>query len=126
VEDGPRSKKPRYLDMHDHIEIEKNKEEVLLSNQWGSFFSHDDTAHNGVIEDCDQCINNILDGFFVCNKTKERKEMNTFGGHLIQKYSTIAIPRIDFITELPVDHKFEPFSASSGGFFPGSPKSLHL
>ena len=82
----------------DHIEIEKNKEEVLLSNQWGSFFSHDDSAETGSTEDCNQCINNIMDGFFVCQETKERREMNTFWGDLIQRHSTIAIPRIDFIT----------------------------
>lgn len=81
----------------DHIEIEKSKEEVLLSNQWGSFFSHDDTLHNGTIKDCDHCVNNVLDGMFICHKTKERREMNTFWGDLIQKYSTIAVPRIDFI-----------------------------
>lgn len=90
--------KSTYFHYQDHIEIEKNKEEVLLSNQWGSFFTHDDTALNGVIKDCGQCINNIMDGFFVCKTTKERREMNTFGGDVIQKYSTIAIPRIDFIT----------------------------
>lgn len=90
--------KSTYFHYQDHIEIEKSKEEVLLSNQWGSFFTHDDTALNGVIKDCDQSINNIMDGFFVCKTTKERREMNTFGGDVIQKYSTIAIPRIDFIT----------------------------
>ena len=79
----------------DHIEIERHKEEVLLSNQWGSFFADAGTAQD---KDCDHCINNVLDGFFVCNKAKERREMNTFWGDVIQKYSTITIPRIDFIT----------------------------
>ena len=82
----------------EHIEIEKNKEEVLLSNQWGSFFSHDDNAETGPSKNCEQCINNVMDGFLVCQKTKERREMNTFWGDLIQRHSTVAIPRIDFIT----------------------------
>ena len=79
----------------DHIEIERHKEEVLLSNQWGSFFADAGTAQE---KDCDHRINSVLDGFFVCNKAKERREMNTFWGDVIQKYSTITIPRIDFIT----------------------------
>lgn len=123
-DDGPKLKKPRHL-IHDHIEIEKSKEEVLLSNQWGSFFWHN-TEQNGDAEDRSHCINNVMDGFFVCEKASKRRQINTFWGELIEKYSTIAIPRIDFITELPLDYQFEPFSSSSGGFFPGSPKSLHL
>lgn len=39
-----------------------------------------------------------MDGVFVCKKEKERREMNTFWGEVIEKFSTIAIPRIDFIT----------------------------
>lgn len=39
-----------------------------------------------------------MDGVFVCEKEKERREMNTFWGEVIEKFSTIAIPRIDFIT----------------------------
>lgn len=125
LEDGPSPKKPaKYL--HDHIEIERHKEEVLLSNQWGSFFTDAGTAQDGPSKDYDHCFNNVLDGFFVCNKAKERREMNTFWGDVIQKYSTITIPRIDFITELPLDHEFQLFSASAGGFYPGSPRSLHL
>lgn len=118
VEDGPRSKKAR-LAMHE-IEIEKNKEEVLLSNQWGSFFVHHKANKNGVINNT--CT---VEGNHICEKKPARSEMNTYWGDLIQKYSTLAIPRIDFITELPLDYTFEPFSASTGGFFPGSPKSLH-
>ena len=70
------------------IEIEKNKEEVLLSKQWGSFFIHPKTTQNGFID-------NPLDE---SEKKTGRKQMNTFLGDVIQKYSTIAIPRIDFIT----------------------------
>lgn len=39
-----------------------------------------------------------MDGVFVCEKEKKRREMNTFWGEVIEKFSTIAIPRIDFIT----------------------------
>jgi len=69
-----------------------------LSNQWGSFFTDAGTAQEGPSKDYDHCFNNVLDGFFVCNKAKERREMNTFWGDVIQKYSTITIPRIDFMT----------------------------
>lgn len=31
-----------------------------------------------------------------------------------------------FVVELPLDHEFQLFSASAGGFYPGSPRSLHL
>ncbi|XP_078356081.1 5'-nucleotidase domain-containing protein 1-like, partial [Oculina patagonica] len=116
VEDGPSSKKARLM-IHE-IEIEKNKEEVLLSKQWGSFFVHHKDTQNGF-------IHNVLDGNYAGGKETGRREMNTFWGDLIQKYSTIAIPRIDFITELQLDYTFKPFSDSKGGFFPGSPKSLH-
>ncbi|XP_074609660.1 5'-nucleotidase domain-containing protein 1-like isoform X1 [Acropora palmata] len=125
LEDGPNIKKPRYL-IHDHVEIEKCKEEVLLSDQWGSFFCHYDREQNGDVTDCGYSNDNIMDGVFFCEKEKERREMNTFWGEVIEKFSTIAIPRIDFITELPLDYAFEPFNSSIGGFYPGSPKSLHL
>ena len=69
-----------------------------MSNQWGSFFTDAGTTQEGPSKDYDHCFNNVLDGFFVCNKAKERREMNTFWGDVIQKYSTITIPRIDFIT----------------------------
>lgn len=69
-----------------------------MSNQWGSFFADAGTAQEGPSKDCDHHFNNVLDGFFVSNKAKERREMNTFWGDVIQKYSTITIPRIDFIT----------------------------
>ena len=69
-----------------------------MSNQWGSFFTDAGTTEDGPCKDYDHCFNNVLDGFFVCNKAKERREMNTFWGDVIQRYSTITIPRIDFIT----------------------------
>lgn len=116
LEDGPNSKKAR-LSVHD-LEIESCKEEVLLSNQWGSFFVHADTCQDKVI-DCKADRDHGLE------KKSGRKEMNTFCGNLIQKYSTFVIPRLDFITELPLDYTFEAFSPSKGGFYPGSPKSLH-
>ncbi|PFX29820.1 5'-nucleotidase domain-containing protein 1 [Stylophora pistillata] len=116
LEDGPNSKKAR-LSVHD-LEIESCKEEVLLSNQWGSFFVHADTCQDKVI-DCKADRDHGLE------KKCGRKEMNTFCGNLIQKYSTFVIPRLDFITELPLDYTFEAFSPSKGGFYPGSPKSLH-
>lgn len=75
------------------IEIEKNKEEVLLSNQWGSFFVHHKANKNGVINNA--CT---VEGNHICEKKPARSEMNTYWGDLIQKYSTLAIPRIDFIT----------------------------
>ncbi len=62
-----------------------------MSKQWGSFFVHHKDTQNGF-------INNVLDGNYAGGKETGRREMNTFWGDLIQKYSTIAIPRIDFIT----------------------------
>ena len=59
-----------------------------MSNQWGSFFTDAQEALALALLKRDP----------VCNKAKERKEMNTFWGDVIQKYSTITIPRIDFIT----------------------------
>lgn len=73
------------------IEIESCKEEVLLSKQWGSFFVHADTCQDKII-DCK------LDGHHDLVKTSGRKQINTFWGDLIQKYSTFVIPRLDFIT----------------------------
>lgn len=69
----------------------------MLSDQWGSFFCHYDREQNGDVTNCGY-FNNIMDGVFICEKAKERREINTFWGELIEKFSTIAIPRIDFIT----------------------------
>ena len=90
-----------------------------MSNQWGSFFTDAGTAQDGPSKDYDHCFNNVLDGFFVCNKAKERREMNTFWGDVIQKYSTITIPRIDFITG-----NFPPVWIA--GHYSGIPPYSHL
>jgi len=88
-------RQPGFTSLHfQDVEIETNKEEVLLSNQWGSFFIHHHKANqNGVINNT--CT---VQGNNVCEKKTMRREMNTYWGDLIQKYSTLAIPRIDFIT----------------------------
>ena len=86
------------------IEIEKNKEEVLLSNQWGSFFVHDNATRNGFISNA--CT---MEGKPICEKKPVRREMNTYWGDLIQKYSTLAIPRIDFITGKLISCTFKLF-----------------
>lgn len=75
-----------------------------MSNQWGSFFVHDNATQNGFIKN--MCT---VDGNHICEKKTGRREMNTYWGDLIQKYSTLAIPRIDFITgklipfEIPIE-----------------------
>lgn len=63
-----------------------------MSNQWGSFFVHGNATQNGIKNMC------TVDGNHICEEKTGRREMNTYWGDLIQKYSTLAIPRIDFIT----------------------------
>lgn len=44
----------------------------------------------------------------------------------VKKASYLLILVCACVTELPLDYAFEPFNSSIGGFYPGSPKSLHM
>ncbi|KAL4232769.1 5'-nucleotidase domain-containing protein 1 [Mactra antiquata] len=80
------------------------EESFVLSEIWGSFFYHpeEDPLHN--------------------------RHMNTFWGELITKYCDIAIPSVEYIANLPLDHKFPCFvheeDGNTDGFSPAKPKPL--
>ncbi|XP_031549995.1 5'-nucleotidase domain-containing protein 1-like [Actinia tenebrosa] len=119
-DDGsPKRKRPKLLE----LEVEEGKEEVLLSDQWGSLFT--DNALLG-----QPCINGTANTAKHTDEPIKTEghfyhEMDTFWGDLIRQCSTIAIPTADFITGLTKDHEFSTFSESFfGGFYPGVPKSL--
>lgn len=82
------------------------KEEKILvaSSRWGSFFTHPRSNEQ---------VNNA-----------KQHPLNTFWGDLIRKYSKIAIPLLDYIAELPIDHRFLSFSSGQSGFYPSAPRSL--
>ncbi|VDI56937.1 Hypothetical predicted protein [Mytilus galloprovincialis] len=86
-----------------NLYIDPEEESFLLSKGWGSFFYHEE-------ED-----------------VKHDKHMNTFWGHLISKYNAIAVPLIEYIAGMPIDHKYKRFSdevGSTDGFSPAKPKPL--
>ncbi|WAR09485.1 NT5D1-like protein [Mya arenaria] len=84
--------------------VDEEEEAYLLSQQWGSFFYHPeaDPLHD--------------------------RHMNTFWGELITKYTDIAIPSMEYIAGLPLDHQFARFDhsvdGSTDGFSPAKPKPL--
>ncbi|WAR09331.1 NT5D1-like protein [Mya arenaria] len=84
--------------------VDEEEEAYLLSQQWGSFFYHPeaDPLHD--------------------------RHMNTFWGELITKYTDIAIPSMEYIAGLPLDHQFTRFDhsvdGSTDGFSPAKPKPL--
>ncbi|KAL5010062.1 hypothetical protein ScPMuIL_012367 [Solemya velum] len=100
------------LDQQDHpsnkhrkvdLGIDLEEDVYLLSKLWGSFFYHPE-------ED-----------------KKQDHLMNTFWGCLISQYSNIAIPSVEYIAGMSIDHKFPAFSNSAGctrGFSPAKPKVL--
>ncbi|XP_064628655.1 5'-nucleotidase domain-containing protein 1-like [Lineus longissimus] len=94
--------------MKNHIkEPPRQEKDYLTSDHWGSFFFDD------------------------INMTEaERKGdcyMNTFWGLLIRKYADICVPQLDYLTDFPLDHKFEVFNhekKQTSGFYPSPPVSL--
>ncbi|ESO84261.1 hypothetical protein LOTGIDRAFT_108569 [Lottia gigantea] len=79
----------------------KAKFEVNITNEWGPFLCYGDQ--------------------------KGTKVMNTFWGSVISKYSCITVPSLEYLSGVPLDHKFKKFSEEDGnieGFHPGIPSSL--
>uniref|UniRef100_A0A8C5RDV2 5'-nucleotidase domain-containing protein 1 n=1 Tax=Laticauda laticaudata TaxID=8630 RepID=A0A8C5RDV2_LATLA len=76
-----------------------------ISKQWGSFFV--DTISG--------------------KKNEEEILVNTWSCKSVHTYSTITIPSIEAIADLPLDYQFARFSSNSSittGFYPKPPKSL--
>ncbi|XP_064607332.1 5'-nucleotidase domain-containing protein 1-like [Liolophura sinensis] len=107
----PRHKRRRHEDVCLST-LDPLEKDYLLSKEWGSFFT--DKANPRLDPD---------------NHKGPHRHMNTFWGWAISQYSDIAIPNIEYITELPLDHKFWSFGPGSRsqdmlGFHPGVPLSL--
>ncbi|XP_061610251.1 5'-nucleotidase domain-containing protein 1 [Phyllopteryx taeniolatus] len=84
---------------------ERMKSPSTLSNQWGSYFVD---VHRSGGED-------------------EESQKLTWCCHCIHKYSTMAIPSVEHIANLPLDYKFPRFSPDkpcTAGYFPKPPDSL--
>ncbi|KAK2186752.1 hypothetical protein NP493_190g04027 [Ridgeia piscesae] len=77
----------------------------LTSHSWGSFFTD---THPLKPQD-------------------DLRYMNTLWGYVIRKYADLAVPQLEYITEFPLDHKFEVFNHEKThiwGFYPSVPKAL--
>ncbi|XP_049627339.1 5'-nucleotidase domain-containing protein 1 [Suncus etruscus] len=97
-ESEPLEKKRKYEEM-------KTKSLNTLSKKWGSFFI------------------DSISGL----KHTEDSLVYTWSSKRISTYSTIAIPSIEAIAELPLDYKFTRFSANNSktaGYYPNPPKAL--
>ncbi|KAK1337959.1 hypothetical protein QTO34_001062 [Cnephaeus nilssonii] len=97
-ESEPREKKGKY-------EGQKGKPLYSLSKKWGSFFT-----------DSISGLENTEDSL-----------VSTWSCKRISTYSTIAIPSIEAIAELPLDYKFTRFSSNSSktaGYYPNPPLAL--
>lgn len=71
---------------------------ILVSKFWGSFFT---------IE------------------TENKAVAHSFWSSIINKYSKICIPSLEYLAEKPIDYKFKSFEGSNvSGYNPGIPKSL--
>ncbi|XP_061667715.1 5'-nucleotidase domain-containing protein 1 isoform X2 [Syngnathoides biaculeatus] len=84
---------------------ESMKSPSTLSNQWGSYFV--DVHRSG-------------------GKDEDSQKL-TWCCHCIHKYSTMAIPSVEHIANLPLDYKFPRFSPDkpcTTGYFPKPPDSL--
>eukprot|EP00794_Sanderia_malayensis_P000515 gene515-1164_t len=80
----------------------KEEKIIVASKQWGSFFRHDKEGETN----CDE------------------EKVNTFWGGIIRDNCRIAIPLLDYLTDLPIDYKFESFSPKQLGFYPGPPSTV--
>uniref|UniRef100_A0A8C8STR2 5'-nucleotidase domain-containing protein 1 n=1 Tax=Pelusios castaneus TaxID=367368 RepID=A0A8C8STR2_9SAUR len=98
TESEPLEKKGKYEGQHP-------KAPYSISKQWGSFFL--------------DSIPGLENG--------EEILTNTWSCKCIRTYSTIAIPSIEAITDLPLDYRFTRFSSNSSeiaGYYPKPPKAL--
>ena len=104
---------------------------MLLSDQWGSLFTDSScshiSSHHGDITDEDV---NVIDSAVKQHKEERPllRELDTFWGNMIQKYSTIAIPRIDFIAgegTFP-GWTLNPFALSSCSEYVYYSRTVHL
>ncbi|CAD5111311.1 DgyrCDS627 [Dimorphilus gyrociliatus] len=97
-EDSPKIKK------YKSTEPSQDEKEYLTSLSWGSLFT-DGKSCDDSPEPC----------------------MNTLWGYIIRKYADVAVPQLQYIAKLPMDHKFAVFNHESvrqWGFFPRRPNAL--
>lgn len=112
----------RYLNEKGDFEVLKKKAKriqkmdklITASNRWGSFF-YDPVRKNGVSTEEEE--ENIEDACY---------EMNTFLGNVVQQYSRLAIPILDYITDLPIEHIYVYSGSKKFKFHPYPPHCLDL
>eukprot|EP00105_Crassostrea_gigas_P028863 XP_011450639.1 PREDICTED: 5'-nucleotidase domain-containing protein 1 isoform X1 [Crassostrea gigas] len=97
----PKRKVPKH---EVNLYINPDEEQYILSEGWGSFFYHEE-------ED-----------------PKHDKHMNTYWGRIISRYNAIAVPTVEYIAGMPINHQYKKFNSSevgnTEGFYPGKPKPL--
>ena len=95
----------------------KLEKEYLTSSSWGSFFT----------DTCDIENDETVESNSKPTEQPTVKYMNTLWGYIVRKYADIAIPQLEYIADLSLEHEFEVFNheeALQWGFYPGLPKSL--
>ncbi|XP_076444895.1 5'-nucleotidase domain-containing protein 1-like [Babylonia areolata] len=95
----PSSKKKKVLE-HSSL-VTQEEMDYLLTEFWGPFMVHQDTTLASPVA--------------------------TFWGDIIVRYSDIAVPSLEYLAGVPLEHKFECFiknGTTTSGFHPGRPSSL--
>uniref|UniRef100_A0A673JQZ9 5'-nucleotidase domain-containing protein 1 n=1 Tax=Sinocyclocheilus rhinocerous TaxID=307959 RepID=A0A673JQZ9_9TELE len=105
TDNSPRSKTLRQGNAEDQktLQAKRMKSPSAVSNQWGSYFVD------------------------VQKNEGEETRSLTWCCHSIHTYSTMAIPSIEAIADLPLDFKFQRFSSDkpiTTGYYPRPPDSL--
>lgn len=101
----PSGKKKRIAEPSD---LEK---QYLTSRKWGSFFT--DSA---IPSDSGESSEGLKVNY-----------MNTLWGFIVRKYADIAIPQLEYVSDLCQSHEFDVFNHEADfrwGFYPGLPKAL--
>ncbi|XP_070189996.1 5'-nucleotidase domain-containing protein 1-like isoform X2 [Littorina saxatilis] len=101
-EDTGRGVKRRKVLEHSSL-VTQEEMDYMLTDFWGPFLVHRE------------------------GKPKAPVEMNTFWGDVIGKYSDIAVPSLEYLAGVPLDHEFDSFCGNPKntlGFHPGRPSSL--
>lgn len=97
----PASKKKRLLE---HSKLVTEEEiDYLLTDFWDPFLVHPSEGNGHPLQ------------------------MNTFWGDVISRYSDIAVPSLEYLAGVPLDHEYDAFTGESGnttGFHPGRPSTL--
>ncbi|XP_072181404.1 5'-nucleotidase domain-containing protein 1-like [Diadema setosum] len=100
------------------------EKEFITSGQWGSFFT--DQTDMDLPEGHAHSNEDVQDGPGQAVDNSHHS-LNTLWGYFIQTYATTAIPQLDYIADMPLQHRFHTFAdpaKPTAGFYPQPPQSL--